>query len=248
MNSALIRLPSIASSSWRRRPVPIAGLVDSLLDPRQETWDLPPLPQSHAADANGSADCHIRIQILHLRGSRLEPRNCIGSYRAVRPATVQRRIGLRLVCVCEAGELRGRRSGRRAPSGERLARQVSRRCKLVANDSPKNGAPGRIRTRSRRTARPSRRELETSGGRHSPKVSGAPGRIRTFDPRLRRPVLYPPELRARGNHGSRASRQPHSPGPPQPGVKSALNCTKSASPRRPFMSTGSVRVLLVHDL
>ncbi len=48
-------------------------------------------------------------------------------------------------------------------------------------------------------------EVMTSGlGKFVPRSSwhwcGAPGRTRTFDPRLRRPVLYPTELRARGEN------------------------------------------------
>jgi hypothetical protein len=95
-----------------------------------------------------------RVQILQLRRGRLEPRNCIGSYRAVHPATVQRRIGLRLTCVGRSGELRGGGQRDGARLGERLAPQVSPRCKLVANDSQKTGAPGRIRTFDPRLRRP----------------------------------------------------------------------------------------------
>jgi hypothetical protein len=37
----------------------------------------------------------------------------------------------------------------------------------IAKELVKIGAPGKIRTRSRRAAGPARRELETGGGRHS---------------------------------------------------------------------------------
>ena len=82
------------------------------------------------------------------------------------------------------------------------------KCYLSARNGPsRDGAPGRIRARSRRAAGSARRELETGGSGHLAfSRDGAPGRIRTCDLWLRRPTLYPAELRA---HELRSVDQPH---------------------------------------